>query len=92
MNKSRLIEKIADDTGLSKRQVTDVLESIIEIITNELKNDGEVKISCFGTFLSRLRHARKGVNPQKPSEPITIPEVRVAKFKTGKALRDRLKE
>lgn len=91
MNKNTLIEKISLDTGLSKKQVLDVLESMIEITIEELKQGSEVKISGFGTFLSRVRHARGGVNPQNPSERITIPEVRVAKFKTGKTLRDALK-
>ncbi|MCX6800380.1 MAG: HU family DNA-binding protein [Candidatus Falkowbacteria bacterium] len=75
-----------------EKQVLDVLESITEIIIEELKAGKEVKISGFGTFLSRTRHARGGVNPQKPTERITIPEVRVAKFKTGKTLRDALKK
>lgn len=91
MNKLELIHRASHETGLSKRQVTDVLESLIDVITSELKNDREVKISGFGTFLSRLRHARKGINPQNTSESIDIPEVRVAKFKTGKTLRDQMK-
>lgn len=92
MNKNTLIEKAALDTGLSKKQVLDVLESVIDIIIEEIKQGGEVKISGFGTFLSRVRHSRGGVNPQNPKERITIPEVRVAKFKTGKTLRDALKD
>lgn len=91
MNKVTLIERVAIDTGLSKKQVKDCLESIIDIIIEELKEGREVKISGFGVFSSRVRHARVGVNPQKPSERITIPEVRVAKFKTGKTLKDAMK-
>ena len=91
MKKLELIDRTSHDTGLSRRQVTDVLESIIDIITSQLKTGNEVRISGFGTFLSRVRHARKGVNPQKLSESIVIPEIRVAKFKTGKTLRDEMK-
>ncbi|MFH1744704.1 MAG: HU family DNA-binding protein, partial [bacterium] len=68
-----------------------MLESLVDTIINELKGGREVTITGFGTFLSRTRHARGGVNPQKPSERIQIPEVRVAKFKTGKTLKDALK-
>ena len=91
MNKVTLIERVALDTGLSKKQVKDCLESIIDIIIEELKAGREVKVSGFGVFSSKVRHARGGVNPQNPSERITIPEVRVAKFKTGKTLKDAMK-
>ena len=92
MNKTTLIERVSLDTGLTKKQVADVLESIIDIIIEELKAGNEVKISGFGTFLTKVRHARGGVNPQNPNERITIPEVRVAKFKTGKTLKDAIKD
>ena len=66
--------------------------ALIERLATEAGvSDREVTITGFGTFLSRTRHARGGVNPQKPSERITIPEVKVAKFKTGKTLKDALK-
>jgi len=68
-----------------------MLEGLVKIIISELKAGNEVTITGFGTFLARTRHARGGVNPQKPSERIQIPEVTVAKFKTGKTLKDALK-
>ena len=77
--------------AVSKKDAESMLESLIEIIIGELKIGNEVTLTGFGTFLSRTRHARGGVNPQKPSERITIPEVKVAKFKTGKTLKDALK-
>ncbi len=92
MNKASLIEKIASKAKVSKKQAEDMLEGMVDIIIEELKKGGEVTITGFGTFLSRVRHARGGVNPQNPSERITIPEVKVAKFKTGKTLKDALKE
>lgn len=91
MNKASLIERVAIDTGLSKKQAQDCIESMIDIIIEELKTGNEVRISGFGTFSSKIRHARGGVNPQSPNERITIPEVRVAKFKTGKTLKDAMK-
>ena len=68
-----------------------MIDSLVKIIIDELKAGNEVTITGFGTFLARTRHARGGVNPQKPSERIEIPEVKVAKFKTGKTLKDALK-
>ena len=92
MNKATLIEKLAEKAKVSKKQAEDMIDGLVSTIISELKRGGEVTITGFGTFLARTRHARGGVNPQKPSERITIPEVRVAKFKTGKTLKDALKE
>ncbi len=91
MNKARLIEKIAAESAVTKKQAEDMLDALVDTIISELKANNEVTITGFGTFLSRIRHARGGVNPQNPSERIQIPEVKVAKFKTGKTLKDALK-
>jgi DNA-binding protein HU-beta len=91
MNKAKLIERIAAEAAVTKKQAEDMLDGLVEIIISELKVGNEVTITGFGTFLARTRHARGGVNPQKPSERIQIPEVKVAKFKTGKTLKDALK-
>ncbi len=91
MNKASLIERIAAEASSTKKQAEAMLDGLVKIIISELKAGNEVTITGFGTFLSRTRHARGGVNPQKPSERIQIPEVTVAKFKTGKTLKDALK-
>ncbi|MFH1677846.1 MAG: HU family DNA-binding protein [Patescibacteria group bacterium] len=91
MNKASLIEKITIETGITKKQTKNIVENLIKIIINELKIGNKVTIAGFGTFIAKKRHARGGVNPQKPDERIQIPEVVVAKFKTGKTLKDALK-
>jgi nucleoid DNA-binding protein len=91
MNKAALIEKIHTDVGVSKKDAERMLMCLTSTIIDELIKGNEVTITGFGTFLSRTRHARGGVNPQNPSERIQIPEVKVAKFKTGKTLKDALK-
>jgi len=91
MNKVQLIEKIMAMANVSKKQATDMIEGLVSLIVEELKAGREVRISGFGTFMAKKRHARGGVNPQSPSERIQIPEVVVAKFKTGKTLKDALK-
>lgn len=92
MNKAGLIERIANEAKVSKKQSEDMLEALVNIIISELKAGNEVTITGFGTFMAKSRHARGGVNPQKPTERIQIPEVTVAKFKTGKTLKDALKK
>ena len=92
MNKAQLIDKIYHDVeGLNKKQAEKMIDVLTDTIIEELKSDHEVTIGGFGTFLSRVRYSRGGVNPQKPSERITIPEVKVAKFKTGYNLKQALK-
>jgi nucleoid DNA-binding protein len=92
MNKAQLIEKINREVkGINKKQAEEMLNTFTETIIEELKNDRQVTIAGFGTWLSRIRYSRGGVNPQKPTEKITIPEVRVAKFKTGYKLKQVLK-
>ncbi|PIR94834.1 DNA-binding protein HU [Candidatus Falkowbacteria bacterium CG10_big_fil_rev_8_21_14_0_10_37_6] len=91
MNKELLTERLADEADLSKKQAERTIESLVSIIINEMKAGNSVTIVGFGTFSPRKRHARGGVNPQKPSERIQIPEVTVPKFKAGKTLKDALK-
>lgn len=91
MNKAGLIKRIAKESGVSNKEAEKMVENFVDIVINELKSGNQVNISGFGTFLTRTRHARGGVNPQNPDERIKIPEVTVAKFKTGKRLKDSLK-
>lgn len=91
MNKAALIERLAADAAVTRKQAESLLDSLVNVIIGELKAGREVTITGFGTFLARTRHARGGVNPQKPTERIQIPQVTVAKFKTGKTLKDALK-
>ena len=91
MNKVELSEKVAVKIGLTKKQVEGVLDTLLDTIIETLKAGGDVTLTGFGQFLVRHRSARMGVNPRKPSEKIHVPAVTVAKFKTGKALKDALK-
>ncbi len=92
MNKAQLIERLSKEVdGVSKKQAEKLINVLTDTIISELKDGREVTITGFGTFLSRIRYSRGGVNPQNPSERITIPEVKVAKFKTGYNLKQALK-
>ena len=92
MNKAELALKLAERMDISKKMGEDFIEYFEEIITRALQNGDEVTIAGFGTFSARTRSARMGVNPRKPQEKIHVPEVRVPKFKAGKALKDALKK
>jgi DNA-binding protein HU-beta len=91
MNKATLIEKIAEKTGSGKKLAENMINTMVDIIIEELKKGSDVSITGFGTFETMTRYSRGGVNPQKPTERIQIPEVKVAKFRTGKRLKDSLK-
>lgn len=91
MNKAELAQTVAEKLGLAKKQVEDVLETMLETIVTTLKQGGEVTLTGFGSFLTRRREARLGVNPQRPQEKMQIPAVTVPKFKAGKNLKDALK-
>ncbi|MGB2079689.1 MAG: HU family DNA-binding protein [Vibrio sp.] len=87
MNKTQLVEKIADQADLSKASAGRALDALIETVTETLKADEQVALVGFGTFSVRTRAARTGRNP-KTGEEIQISEAKVPAFKAGKALKD----
>ena len=91
MNKALLALKISEKLEIPKKQAEDFIAVFQEIVIDTLKHDEDVTIAGFGTFSSRIRAARKGVNPRNPSEVINVPAVKVPKFKAGKKLKDELK-
>jgi DNA-binding protein HU-beta len=91
MNKAELAVKLSEKMGFPKKKGEETIETLTDLIIEELKGGGEVTIAGFGCFSARTRASRMGVNPQNPSEKIQIPEVRVPKFKAGKTLKDSLK-
>lgn len=89
MNKGELISKIAEDADITKTQAGAALDSLIEAITKTLKKGDKVTLVGFGTFSVSKRAARTGRNPQT-GEAIKIKAKKVAKFKAGKELSDRI--
>ena len=87
MNKAELIAALSEKTGASKKAAETSLNALVEVITEELKNDGKIQLVGFGTFEVRKRAARKGRNPQTKEE-IKIPASKAPVFKAGKALKD----
>jgi DNA-binding protein HU-beta len=91
LNKIELAEKMAEKLGVTKKQAEDMLNVFEEVVTDALQHGSEVTLTGFGSFMTKRREARMGVNPQKPGEKIQIPAVTVPKFKAGKSLKDALK-
>ncbi len=87
MNKSELIDAIAENSGLSKADSSRALDAMISSVSGALKDNDQVTIVGFGTFLVRQRSARTGRNPQTGAE-IQIAAANVPAFKPGKALKD----
>lgn len=63
MNKAEMVAKLAERAGTSKNKASDILNNVFEIITEELKKDGDFPIAGLGRFYVKERPARKGRNP-----------------------------
>lgn len=87
MNKAELIEAISAKTGDSKKATDATLKAFIDVVTDSLVRGDKVQLVGFGTFETRARAARKGLNPQTKQE-IKIPACKAPVFKAGKALKD----
>ncbi len=90
MNKTDLINKVAETTELSKKDASKALDSTFEAITKALSNGESVQLIGFGNFEVRERAARKGRNPQT-GEEIEIAASKVPAFKAGKLLKEAVK-
>lgn len=90
VNKDTLVDAIATKTDLSKKAVESVIESLQEIITDEIRKGNKVTLTGFGTFKTSARAARQGINPQTKAT-IQIPAMTVPKFTAGKALKEAVK-
>ena len=90
MNKSELINAVAESAGLSKKDATSAVEGVFETIQTALAEGERVQVIGFGTFEVRERAARKGRNP-KTGKEIDIAASKVPAFKAGKALKDAVK-
>mgnify|MGYP002513891489 FL=1 len=91
MNKTELVAAMAKETNLAKKDVEAVLKSFIDVVSEELKNDGKVQLVGFGTFEVTQRMAREGRNPQT-GETMMIEASKAPKFKAGKVLKDMLND
>jgi len=87
MNKSELIDAVADKADLSKADASKAVDAFMDSVAGALKQGDEVTLVGFGTFTVRDRAARTGRNP-RTGETIQIPASKMPGFKAGKALKD----
>lgn len=86
MNKSELIVEVAEQAEISKKDATNAVNAVLNIITDELAEGGRVALAGFGIFETRHRPERVARNPQT-QETLTVPATVVPKFKVGAKLR-----
>ena len=90
MNKTELIQKIADKADGSKNEAQRFFDAFQDVVTSALKKDEQVQITGFGKFYVQKRDAREGINPQT-KQKMTIAASRVPKFTAGNSLKDAIK-
>jgi integration host factor subunit beta len=87
MTKADLVEKVAKDAEMTKKDAEQLVEIVFESIIGSLNEGEKIELRGFGSFRVRERNARKGRNP-KTGEAVSIPAKRVAYFKPGKELKE----
>ena len=90
MNKTDLINAVAEQADLTKKEAGLAVDAVFESIQSSLSKGEKVQLIGFGNFEVRERAARKGRNPQS-GEEIEIAASKVPAFKAGKALKDAVK-
>jgi len=90
MNKQALIDSVHEVIGGTKSGSEKVVDTIIDNIVATLKKGGEVSIAGLGIFSTKTRAARTARNP-RTGEPVSVPAMRVPKFRAAKALKDAVK-
>jgi integration host factor subunit alpha len=86
MTKAEIVERIYEKVGFSKKEASEIVESLFEIIKSRLEKGEKVKISGFGNFVVNEKRPRKGRNPQT-GEQIVISGRRVLSFKPSQVLK-----
>ncbi|MEK6551063.1 MAG: HU family DNA-binding protein [Pseudomonadota bacterium] len=89
MNKSELIDQVVLNAELNKATATRVVDVLLDVISERLRQGDTVTLSGFGTFTVSSRTARNGRNP-RTGEMIAIPASKSPRFKAGKGLKDAL--
>ena len=91
MNKTELVEKVAEKTGKTKKEAGMIVDSVLQTISEALKNGDKVTLIGFGNFEVREYAARKGRNPQT-GEEMFIEARKAPAFKPGKQLKEMINQ
>ena len=90
MNKQAIVEMVHEMIGGTKVQAEQVVDTVFDSIVNSLKKGEEVSIAGIGIFSVKQRAARQARNP-RTGEAISVPAMKVPKFRAAKALKDSVK-
>ena len=90
MNKGELIDNVASEIGVTKREAKKAVECVFETITGSLAKGDAVRLVGFGTFGARKRAARMARNPRTGAK-IQVKALNVPFFKAGKELKEKVK-
>jgi len=90
VTKRDLVQELASRTGLTQQQVLEVVQGMLDEITQHLAEGDQVVMRNFGTFQLRRTKARVGRNPAKPKRDVAIPERTIVRFKPGKDMQNRV--
>ena len=91
MTKAELVEKVANQINMTKKQTEDIVNTVFSSITDSLAEGNKVELRGFGSFRIRQRNARVGRNP-KSGQKVDVPSKKVPFFKAGKELRELVDE
>jgi DNA-binding protein HU-beta len=86
LNKRDLVEMVAEEAHLSKKDARDAIDVMIELMQKALLNGEEVNLTNFGVFTPKVRAARDGTHPKKHTK-ITISESRSITFRLAKSFK-----
>lgn len=86
MTKAQLVEQVANQINLTKKQTEIIVNTVFQSITDSLAEGDKVELRGFGSFRIRERNPRVGRNP-KSGEKVDVPAKKVPFFKAGKELK-----
>lgn len=87
MNKADLVDEIANKTGMTKKDVTAVIDTFVDVVVSTVKSGDVVTLTNFGSFVAASRKATTKFKPGT-NQKINVPAKRVPKFKPGKGFKD----
>jgi len=87
MTKAELVEEVAKESDLTKKDAEVIVQTVLDSITDALQRGEGVELRGFGSFRIRSRSPRQGRNPKTGSD-VSVPAKKVPHFKPGKELRD----
>ena len=92
LTKREIVLEIYEKTGFPQKEVVSTVQMTLDIIMHALAKGRNVELRNFGVLEVQRRKARVGRNPNKPETEVVIPERAVVKFKSGKILKQKIKQ